>query len=97
MFNCKVAVQSRGLNLQPLESIRRTGGKKIRVYNIKFPGGRSGTTAAMPAGPVLSLEVSVVATTSLSLDCFSILMNFEKPFFVFRFFSFVFQILKLAW
>ena len=44
----------------------------------KKTGGRIGTVTVTPAGPVLSLEVSVVATISLSFDSFSIPIRASK-------------------
>ena len=49
--------------IQPLEFIRKTMGKNPGIQ-LKIPGGKIGTTAAAPAGPVLSLvTVGVIATT----------------------------------
>ena len=73
MFSSKAAVQRRELKVSRLSSYVKKGGGNpgrhtVRVYHKKSPGGRIGMTAAIPAGTVLSLEVSVVAAISLSFD-----------------------------
>ena len=50
----------------PLELIREKRGKKSETK--KSPWGRIGTTPATTAGPVLSLEVSEVATILVTFD-----------------------------
>ena len=64
--------------IQPLAFIRQKKGKKSGYTIKKSRGSRIGTTATAPAGPVLYLEVSLVATISLSLDSCSILIRVSK-------------------
>ena len=54
-------------------------------------------TAATPAGPVLSLEVSVVATAVSRPDLPAFQFFFEFRFFFFQIAFFLFFSLKFAW
>ena len=56
-----------------------------------FYGGQNRYDRCTPAGALVCLEASVVATISLSFDCFSKLVRFSKiRFSIFSFFFFVY-------